>query len=426
VRRGLFDHDQAQRFRHEVRAPGVGRRRDASHQRRGARGLSGILSSHFSRYRAANPGRLHFAAHSHHPWPDATESAHARYWTDSAALADRKWERIFGQIVPAAQQHVARLLRLGEPRQVAFAPNTHEFVARIYSCFDFARPLRVLTTACEFHSFTRQTRRLSEAGRVVVEEIAAEPWETFPRRFAAAAASGNWDLIWISQVFFDSGFLVTDLEAICDAAPAEALVCIDGYHAFCALPVDLSKVHRRAFYLAGGYKYAMSGEGACFLAIPPDCRLRPVDTGWYASFDTLSAPAGEAVAYADDAFRFWGATFDASGLYRFNAAMDWLLSTGTSIEDVHRHSVRMQKHFLDGLGRLGRKSLGLHHLIPPAGAPRGNFLAFEVAEAEALHARIAAQDVTIDRRGNRLRFGFGVYHDESEVDLVLAAIARAI
>jgi selenocysteine lyase/cysteine desulfurase len=329
-------------------------------------------------------------------------------------------------VLPAAQQHVARLIGLGDPRQVAFAPNTHEFVTRIYSCLEMSRPIRVLTSASEFHSFRRQTRRLQESGRVVVEEIAAEPWETFTERFAAAARREPWDLVWLSHVFFDSAFVVQSLEAICEAAPSEAIVCIDGYHAFCALPIDLSRIHGRAFYLAGGYKYAMSGEGACFLAIPPGCELRPVDTGWYASFDTLAVAPGATVPYSADAFRFWGATFDPSGLYRFNAAMDWLLSTGTTIDDVHRHSVRMQKHFLDGLARLARRELAVRHLVPAAGAPRGNFLAFDVDDAEAIHARITAEEVTIDRRDRRLRFGFGVYHDADEVDRLLHAIGRAV
>jgi selenocysteine lyase/cysteine desulfurase len=385
-----------------------------------------MLGADFSRFRAANPGLLHFAAHSHHPWPDATEGPHARYWTDSATLADRKWDKVFGEVVPKGQRHVARLLALSDPRQVTFAPNTHEFVARIYSCFDPAKKLRVLTSASEFHSFRRQTRRLQESGRLVVEEIPAAPWDTFAERFAAAARSQEWDLVWLSHVFFDSGFLVTDLEAMCDAAPANALVCIDGYHAFCALPVDLSRVHRRAFYLAGGYKYAMSGEGACFLAIPPGCELRPADTGWFASFDTLSLPAGEAVPYSSDAFRFWGATFDASGLYRFNAAMDWLASTIVTVADIHRHAVTLQKHFLDGLLRLGLRELAPGHLVPPAGVKRGNFLAFDVDHAEDLHRRLAEHQILIDRRDRRLRFGFGIYHDEAEVERLLDAVARAL
>jgi kynureninase len=385
-----------------------------------------MLNEFFSRFREANPGRLHFAAHSHHPWPDATEGAHRRYWTDSATLADRKWDRIFGEVVPRAQGHVARLLGLSDPRQVAFAPNTHEFVARIYSCFEAPRPIRVLASAHEFHSFRRQTRRLQEAGRVDLHEVAAEPWSTFSERFAEAARSAPWDLVWLSHVFFDSGFVVPGLEAIVDAAPPGAVVVIDGYHAFCALPVDLARIHHRAFYLAGGYKYAMSGEGACFLAVPPGNRLRPVDTGWFAGFEGRSGAQGSAVPYADDAFRFWGATFDPSGLYRFNAAMEWLAGTGTTIADVHRHALAMQKHFLDDMARLGVEALSPRRLVPPAAVARGNFLAYEIDAAEEAHRRIAAQDVTIDRRDRRLRFGFGVYHDEAEVHRLVEAVARAL
>ena len=385
-----------------------------------------MLGKHFSRFRAADPQRLHFAAHSHHPWPDATEAAHAQYWSDAARYIDKKWDRVFGEVVPQAQAHVARLLGLSEARMVAFAPNTHEFVTRIYSCFELERPARVLTTSSEFYSFRRQTRRLQEAGRVVVEEIPTAPWETFAARFAAAARASPWDLVWLSHVFFDSAFVVEDLESICAAAPAESIVCIDGYHAFCALPVDLARIHRRAFYVGGGYKYAMTGEGAAFLAIPPGCKLRPVDTGWFASFDRLSSAPGATVPYADDAFRFWGATFDACGVYRFNAAMDWLVSTGTTIADVHRHAVRLQKHFLDDLARCGVSALSPAHLVPPPGVPRGNFLVFDVDGAEEIARRLAAANIVIDRRDRRLRFGFGVYHDEAEVHRLVEAVAHAL
>jgi selenocysteine lyase/cysteine desulfurase len=385
-----------------------------------------MLNEFFSRFREANPARLHFAAHSHHPWPDATQGAHGRYWTDSATLADRKWERVFGEVVPKAQQHVARLIGLADPRQVAFAPNTHEFVVRLYSCFEAARPLRVLTSAHEFHSFQRQTQRLREAGRVEVTEIAAQPWNTFVERFVEAERSGPWDLIFLSHVFYDSGFVVAGLEAICDAAPSDALVAIDGYHAFCALPVDLSNVQRRAFYLGGGYKYAMSGEGACFLAVPPGTTLRPIDTGWFATFDDRASAVGSEVSYADGGMRFWGATFDPSGLYRFNAAMDWLAGTGTTIAAVHQHAIAMQKHFVDDIARAGVEALSPRRLVPPPGTARGNFLAYDVDDAEALHQRIAAAGVTIDRRGRRLRFGFGVYHDEAEVHRLVDTVARAL
>ncbi|HEX4944512.1 MAG TPA: aminotransferase class V-fold PLP-dependent enzyme [Usitatibacteraceae bacterium] len=385
-----------------------------------------MLAAHFSRFLAANPGLLHFAAHSHHPWPDVTQAAHARYWEDSATLADRKWAHVFGTVLPAAQDHVARLLCISDPRQIAFAPNTHEFVARLYSCLDWSRPVRVLASAHEFHSFRRQTRRLAETGRLVFSEIPAEPYATFDDRFRAAAASGDWDLVWLSHVFFDSGFVVRDLERIVRAAPGNAIVAIDGYHAFHAFPVDLSSIRDRAFYLGGGYKYAMSGEGACFLAIPPGCDLRPADTGWFASFDSLSGRPGMAVPYSRDAFRFWGSTFDASGLYRFNAVMDWLAGLGVTVADIRAHAQRLQSRFLAALAGLALPRLPADRLVPPAGCSRGNFLTFDIDGAEEVQQRLAAHGVHVDRRDRRLRFGFGVYHDEATVDALLEAVGKAL
>jgi len=385
-----------------------------------------MLKSHFSKFFAADPGRLHFCAHSHHPWPDATESAHRQYWADSNALADRKWDKVFGEVVPRAQANISAALKLPDPRQIAFAPNTHEFVTRLYSCFEKPGTLRVLASAHEFHSFRRQTSRYVEAGRVSLQQVPGPPWESFAERFIAAARSEPWDLVWISHVFFDSSFVVEALDAIVAAAPADSMVVVDGYHAFCSMGVDLSRLAPRAFYMAGSYKYAMGGEGACFLAVPPGCRLRPADTGWFATFSTMTGPQGDQVPYSDDGFRFWGATYDPGGLYRLNASMEWLASTGTTHADVRRHAHRMQERFLAGLRAAKLDELRVEDLVPPLGTPRGNFLVFDVEDAEERYKRITAAGIGIDRRDRRLRFGFGVYHDDDQVDRLLETLGRTL
>ena len=90
------------------------------------------------------------------------------------------------------------------------------------------------------------------------------------------------------------------------------------------------------------------------------------------------------------------------------------------------HSVAMLERFLDGLARLGPGPLDARHLVPPRGVARGNFLTFDVDGAEDLQKRLVAQQVLIDRRDRRLRFGFGVYHDAAMVDRLLDAVARAL
>jgi selenocysteine lyase/cysteine desulfurase len=369
---------------------------------------------------------LHITAHSHHPWPDVTRAAHLQYWEDSARLTNRKWqEKVFGEVVPEAQAHVARHLGLADPKLVAFAPNTHEFVARLYSCLDWSGAPRVLTTTSEFHSFARQTRRLEETGRLQVTRVPVEPYATFRGRFARALGD-PYHLVFLSQVFFDSSFVVERLDELLAGIAADTLVAIDGYHAFMAIPVDLGTLGRRVFYTAGGYKYAQAGEGACFLSLPEGCALRPAFTGWYSDFGQLSGAQGAAVGYGPDAMRFWGSTFDASGLYRFNAVMRWLQGLGVTAREIHAHVEGLQRTFLDGLAGTGLARLPVATLTPPEGAPRGNFLTFDLDDAEDTERRLARHGIIIDRRGRRLRFGFGVYHDAGFVGRLLARLQQAL
>lgn len=371
----------------------------------------------FGRFREADPQRLHFAAHSHHYWPDVAFDAQQRCWEEAARLADRKWEAIFGELVPRAQAGIAALLGLPDPASLAFGPNTHGFLLRLLSCLPQDRPVRVLTSDGEFHSFERQLRRLEEAGRAEVTRIPAEPFADFTPRFRKAAAEGGRDLIYLSQVFYNSGYAVPDLADIVAAVPEpEALVVIDGYHGFLARPTDLSAIAQRAFYMSGGYKYAMAGEGVCFLHCPPGRAERPPDTGWFAAFGALTAKADGRVPYGADGSRFLGATFDPVGIYRLNAVLDWLAAEGITPAAIHAHALALQEAFVAGLPALGIPGLAPETLVVPLKAPsRGNFLTFRTPEAGALYEKLLARNIVTDHRGDRLRFGFGIYQDESDV-----------
>lgn len=375
------------------------------------------LKSHFSRFLGSDPLRLHFAAHSHHPWPDVSRVAHQQAWDDAARMIDGKWDHILGHVLPEAQAHIARQLGLSDPAGIVFAPNTHELLMRLLSCCPADRPVRILTSDSEFHSFTRQIARLEEDGLVQVQRVATEPFESFSARFAAAARAG-FDLIYLSQVFFNSGFAVTNMDSIV-AAAGDAMLAIDGYHAFMARPVDWSAYQARAFYLAGGYKYAMAGEGVCFMHCPPGWGARPRDTGWYAAFGALSHAGDSRVAYAENGWRFMGATFDASGLYRFNAVQAWLLAQGITVAMIHDHALALQRRFITGLPA----SFPVERLaVPPSNPARGNFLTFDLDDAEALHDRLAEASIVTDLRGRRLRFGFGLHQTEADVDMLLTRL----
>lgn len=382
---------------------------------------------HFRRFLEVDPGRIHFAAHSHHFWPDVSFEAHQQAWLDAARHADNKWDVVFGEQVPRAQAHIARRLGLPGGESIAFAPNTHELFMRIVSCLPHDRPLRVLTTDSEFHSFARQAARLEEAGIFRITPVPTEPFATFGDRFLEEARRPGWDLVYLSQVFFNSGWAVPQLASLVADVTPEALVVIDGYHAFGAIPVDLSPIAHRAFYLAGGYKYAMSGEGVCFVHAPPGVAMRPVDTGWFAAFGALAESVGTGVVpYGPDGMRFFGATFDPSAVYRFNAVMDWLDREDLTPTRLHRHVVELQEVFVRELAK-ETVPLREHQLVVPLDEPsRGQFLTFRTPAAGDIHARLLDANMVTDVRGDRLRFGFAIYHDEGDIGRGVARLVTAL
>lgn len=383
------------------------------------------LAAAFSGFRAADPDRLHFAAHSHHLWPDVTREAQIAAWDDAARLADDKWETILGEVWEEVAARLAGHLRLSDPATLVPAPNTHELVNRLISACPAGRPTRILTTDGEFHSFARQAQRLAEDGLVAVTAIAAEPFATLAERLADAARAGDFDLVFVSQVLFNSGFALADLDTLVPALSApDRLVVIDGYHGFLARPTDLSAIADQAFYMAGGYKYAMSGEGCCLLHCPPGLAPRPRNTGWFASFGTLAA--GEMrVAYPESGWRFMGATFDPSGLYRMRAVLRWLEAEGIDAALIHAHAVALQERFMAAMAEEPVGPFSTKNLVVPAGEPaRGNFLTFAHEDAGAWHRRLRDADIVTDVRGDRLRLGFGLYHRVEDVERLIERLRR--
>jgi selenocysteine lyase/cysteine desulfurase len=223
----------------------------------------------------------------------------------------------------------------------------------------------------------------------------------------------------MSQVFFDSGKALTDevIKTLVSATPAKTLFVLDGYHGFAALPCDLSSLEGRIFYLGGGYKYGQGGEGIGFMVVPKG-NWRPVYTGWFAEYGELTKEPGTQVGYSQNAMAFMGATQDPSGFYRFNAVWDLFSSLGISLAEIHEYVVDLQKVFIQNLASEFIKYWRLTPLFESDLTWHGHFLTFEaqsIKEAEDFQEILKENKILIDRRGPRLRFGFGLYQDKEDV-----------
>jgi selenocysteine lyase/cysteine desulfurase len=389
--------------------------------------MTGARKDLFSRALSLDPERLHFAAHSHHLWPDGSFDGQVRAWVEANHFADRKWDLIFGEVVPEAQGHVAAELGLPSPDTVVFASNTHDFLLRLFSGVE-CKPVRILSTDGEFHSFRRQGERWEEAGEAVITRIPLHPFDSFGERLVQAARGGGFDLVVVSQVFFRTGLVfdrIAELAALAD--PAGPWVVVDGYHGFMALPTDLSAVADRIFYLGGGYKYAMAGEGAAFMHAPDGFCPRPVITGWFAEFGNLTGPPN-GVQYRADAGRFWGATSDFTSLYRFNGVRRMLADAGLNTAQVSAHAHGLMRRFQTAVGEGWAGRLDEAEVLNPIGAGEAHarFLALRHPKAAAWKSRLLEAGVVTDVRDDVIRFGFGLYQDEADVERLVETCARVL
>jgi selenocysteine lyase/cysteine desulfurase len=109
--------------------------------------------------------------------------------------------------------------------------------------------------------------------------------------------------------------------------------------------------------------------------------------------------------------RFMGATFDASGLYRFNAVQRMLKENRLTTARISSHVAALQERLL---GATDGTALGTAGRLNALGDAR--FLAFRSAHAQRWSAELEAKNCITDVRGDVIRVGLGIYHDESDID----------
>jgi selenocysteine lyase/cysteine desulfurase len=164
----------------------------------------------------------------------------------------------------------------------------------------------------------------------------------------------------------------------------------------------------------------MAGEGCAFLHAPPGFGERPPVTGWFAEFEDLTLPPGR-VGYAKDATRFLGATFDPSALYRFNAVRRTLADHDLTTARISAHIAELQAQLLAGIGPTALAKAEL--LNPLDGGPHARFLAFRSGDAQRWYQELKAKNCITDVRGDVLRIGFAIYHEDGDVERLGELIA---
>lgn len=365
------------------------------------------LAEHYARFRVGD--RLLLTGHSHQAWPDVAREGVLEAYDDAAAALGQKWAR--------AEARAERLrdgvrALLDDPgAEVALGASTHELLLRFLSTLDLRARPRLVTTDAEFHSAAQQLARLAEAGLEVVA-LPAQPVATLAER-AAAAVDDRTAAVVISSVLFETSHRVPGLgtvAAACARHGAELLV--DAYHEIGAVPLALAADGlAEAWVVGGGYKYLQLGEGNCFLRVPPHAAsARPVITSWFAREDD----------------RFAGATYDPTSHYRAARVLDFFVEQGLTppaLRAISLHQRGLLASTFDALD-LPPEVVTRDRETPAEGF--GGFLALRTPYGPALRDALAARGVSVDSRGEHLRFGPAPYLADEQLVAAMSALEDAV
>jgi selenocysteine lyase/cysteine desulfurase len=198
---------------------------------------------------------------------------------------------------------------------------------------------------------------------------------------------------------------IADIPAILEAARAhDVLTMCDatqgaGVHPFDASQFDVTACHT--------YKWLCSPRGVAFMTIGDRAGtlLRPVNAGWYSGDDPWTSIYGPSIHLATDARRF-----DVSPAWQAFAGAEHALQlfAGLDIAEVWERTTALGDALCDGLGIPQQ-----HQAIVTWPDPTGDDV-----------AKLIEAGIRVSGRAGRLRAAFHLWNDESDVDAVLAVVAR--
>jgi kynureninase len=378
-------------------------------------GVQAHVAPLFARVRDAWRGRIYLANHSLGRPLDATQDDLREGMAAWYAELGGAWDAWFAEMT-AFRARLARLL--GAPRGDCVVPKTSagQGLRAILNTYD--APPRVVATRGEFDSLDVILREYARRGRLVLTMVEPREDGLFATADIVAAIGMRTDLVVVSQVMFNTGQRLPDLEVIVAAAHAAgARVLLDVYHALGVFPVDVAALDVD-FAVGGSYKYLRGGPGACYLYLHPrhlDGRLRTLDTGWFAKRDPFSYQRPDPPLLAERGDAFLESTPAVMPLYQARAGQVLVLALG--VDRVRAQSLRLQQRLVELLVERG---------VPATGGreDRGAFVTVAHPRAEAWADALAAIGVVTDARGSYLRLCPDLLTTEAEMTAAADAAAR--
>ena len=304
------------------------------------------------------------------------------------------------------------------PRCIIPKASAGQGLRAVLNCYD--RQIRVVTTRSEFNSIDLILKAYAERGRIAVDWVTPREGGRYCFDDFAPALAAEARFLVASMVFFDTGQLLNDLDAILATARSHgAQVLLDLYHVAGALPVDVQALDVD-FAIGGSYKYLRGGPGAAWLFAHPrrlDGRERSLDVGWFALNDPFAFERHARPDFAGGADGWLDATPAVLPFYQARAGLEFTLAVG--VERLRAYSKVQQAMLTDCLAEQGVSTLD-------ADRPHGAFLTVKAPRSKNLVARLREHGVIADARADLLRLCPDIINSSDELIEASKSIGRAL
>ena len=358
--------------------------------------LASHVAALFSRTLAADPGRIYLANHSLGRPLDAMEGDVREGLAAWYARMGGAWDAWMSEVA-AYRARIARLVNA--PRADCVVPKTSagQGLRAILNAFDPAETPRVVATRGEFDSLDVILREYARRGRIDLSFVEADANGQFVNGDIVTAVGTRVDLVVASEVIFNTGQRLADLDAIVHATHrAGGRVLLDIYHSLGALPVDVVQCDVD-FAVGGSYKYLRGGPGACFLYLHPrhlDGSLRTLDIGWFAKREPFSYRRPDPPEFAEGGDAFLESTPPVLTFYQARAGQR--LSLALDPARIRTYSCRQQQRLVALLATRDIEARG-------GTGDHGAFVVVPDSRAAQWCEALAARGVVTDARGHWLR-----------------------
>jgi len=277
----------------------------------------------------------------------------------------------------------------------------------------------IVAVSSDFPAITRPWLRLAALGDHSIRFVDDDPEQDLTDTLIDAVDERT-AVVAVGSVQYATGTAVNIPRLRQVTAQVGARLIVDATQAVGAMPVDASAWDADAI-VASGYKW-LGGHGGVALAVMSPLLLEQIPPlpGWMGAPDPFAFDA-RSIQLADDARRYTQSTISYVSVAGLIVALDELLSLG--VDRIEEHARKLGCILVDGIANHGWQpfrrpgdSAASSHIISVAHSRNS---------IEAAVATLRRHNILCGTRGGRIRISLAPYNDESDVNAVIEALARA-